>query len=704
MKNIYASIEYIFLTSFPYMARLNNIFLTSFPYMARLNNIFLTSFPYMARLNTFELDDSEDFEMNAPEGDLDFDLEYERIKEESKAMLGSGDDSENSDGEGDSESEDKDFTSTVYRLKEKAEDNFNVRYGFLCLVTLVLFIAIFVFWNKEIETKEKDGDIKNLSLGIIFMVSFFSCIVFMFLSFILYNLSYIGLKKAGRMNFLFYYVNELSEHIALGLLCIGYISWFAYNNSNCCIQNNQGVELYIGDLLNITLICIFLFSGLKVWSKSISLNFNYSIFIERIKKCMIGEVLLSIFDIVRVENIVKDSDDDRFFHFFQSGSSARKNSINEYILKTFTRSEEEDPDMELSKRRILFKEFQKICKSRRFRKDRNISPEKYKLHCKKRACDMYLKVWSNHKIAYLEEINRYFRNEQISTNILKILGSSPKFRLDIKGIYKIIRRIDREKYLLFTNLNQINSALDRVCIFAKILILMLGGLMLYIKVSKELASTAGVISAIFGTQIISNSFSANAINSLIFLFIIHPYDIGDRIFVNIDNHFENLVVHELNVFSTVFYRWNGTCVYVPNSILSNKLITNVRRSGVVSDSHKIQINARTEQSKLLSLKSTLEAFLKKNSGDFTEYCMVNYEYIENSNKLHMKIYMQYKTNSQNYELYLKRKTLFLSYLNKCLQDYEIEYCLPPKRIVIRDEKREMRKGDIYLREDEKMRR
>jgi small-conductance mechanosensitive channel len=675
MKNIYASIEYIF----------------------------LTSFPYMARLNTFELDDSEDFEMNAPEGDLDFDLEYERIKEESKAMLGSGDDSENSDGEGDSESEDKDFTSTVYRLKEKAEDNFNVRYGFLCLVTLVLFIAIFVFWNKEIETKEKDGDIKNLSLGIIFMVSFFSCIVFMFLSFILYNLSYIGLKKAGRMNFLFYYVNELSEHIALGLLCIGYISWFAYNNSNCCIQNNQGVELYIGDLLNITLICIFLFSGLKVWSKSISLNFNYSIFIERIKKCMIGEVLLSIFDIVRVENIVKDSDDDRFFHFFQSGSSARKNSINEYILKTFTRSEEEDPDMELSKRRILFKEFQKICKSRRFRKDRNISPEKYKLHCKKRACDMYLKVWSNHKIAYLEEINRYFRNEQISTNILKILGSSPKFRLDIKGIYKIIRRIDREKYLLFTNLNQINSALDRVCIFAKILILMLGGLMLYIKVSKELASTAGVISAIFGTQIISNSFSANAINSLIFLFIIHPYDIGDRIFVNIDNHFENLVVHELNVFSTVFYRWNGTCVYVPNSILSNKLITNVRRSGVVADSHKIQINARTEQSKLLSLKSTLEAFLKKNSGDFTEYCMVNYEYIENSNKLHMKIYMQYKTNSQNYELYLKRKTLFLSYLNKCLQDYEIEYCLPPKRIVIRDEKREMRKGDIYLREDEKMR-
>lgn len=562
----------------------------------------------------------------------------------------------------DYDAEEKDFKSTVLRLKLKAEDNLTLKYYIIFLCTFLFLIFGIIFWKTDIEVKEKEGTLYSVKLGLIFLNLFVSSVAFLVLSFIL-------------MSTPFFYICELSEHISLACVCLVYIFYFLLNKSNYCIQHNQGVEIYIGDILNILLVSIFLFAGLKLWSQSIGVNFNYSIYIDRIRRCIVEEVFLNMF--------------------------RRKNKPKKihYLIKTFVL----DKEMDIFKRRLLFKEFQKSYKI----SEKSRKKEKYKEFAFKKANSLHFRALTNYKITYVGDINRmlnqYINSENADKNefdrnyntqntegksllvdkFIKILDLPSKYRLDGKGFYKIIKRVDKEKYILSKNLEQMSAALDRVCVFMKFLIIIIAILMLYIKVSKELASTAGVISAIFGTQIISNSFSSNAINSLIFLFIIHPYDIGDRIFVNLDNCIENLVVSELNVFSTVFQRWNGTCVYVPNSLLSTKLITNIRRSGIIADSHKIQINARTDQSKLLSLKSTIEAFLKKHKEDFTDYCMVNYESIENSNKLHMKVYMQYKTNSQNYELYLKRKTNFLSFLNRSLQVLEIEYCLPPQRVVLK---------------------
>ncbi|EEQ82457.1 hypothetical protein NCER_100831 [Vairimorpha ceranae BRL01] len=562
----------------------------------------------------------------------------------------------------DYDAEEKDFKSTVLRLKLKAEDNLTLKYYIIFLCTFLFLIFGIIFWKTDIEVKEKEGTLYSVKLGLIFLNLFVSSVAFLVLSFIL-------------MSTPFFYICELSEHISLACVCLVYIFYFLLNKSNYCIQHNQGVEIYIGDILNILLVSIFLFAGLKLWSQSIGVNFNYSIYIDRIRRCIVEEVFLNMF--------------------------RRKNKPKKihYLIKTFVL----DKEMDIFKRRLLFKEFQKSYKI----SEKSRKKEKYKEFAFKKANSLHFRALTNYKITYVGDIsrmlNQYINSENADKNeldrnyntqntegksllvdkFIKILDLPSKYRLDGKGFYKIIKRVDKEKYILSKNLEQMSAALDRVCVFMKFLIIIIAILMLYIKVSKELASTAGVISAIFGTQIISNSFSSNAINSLIFLFIIHPYDIGDRIFVSLDNCIENLVVSELNVFSTVFQRWNGTCVYVPNSLLSTKLITNIRRSGIIADSHKIQINARTDQSKLLSLKSTIEAFLKKHKEDFTDYCMVNYESIENSNKLHMKVYMQYKTNSQNYELYLKRKTNFLSFLNRSLQVLEIEYCLPPQRVVLK---------------------
>lgn len=718
-------------------------------------------------------------------------------------------------------------------IKNNFIDVINSRYGKLVFVSVFLLILSYFSRDVQLTLKYSSNSTDLISLGLIFIILSVSILIFVVLSLTLRHISYWLLKKITICNSIIYYINELYEHIVLSLMTICFLSFISYKQCNGCIENDYKVEIYFKDALVILLITISLFVSLKILSKKIASNFNYTIYIERIRRCLLEETLVSILEMNDLEvkdyvkrpeneeitinteddddesninnnqhqesttlnvdyNLVKNDfknkldaktikkdknnlDDDSseqsqnnfeinnyenydfspkcndsiknratnksnlnnaainntfannenfsiftnrsrdnnkinknkpideiiknkktslietiglfnretdktkgFFKFVIKDTDNPIYKKNQFIVSTYC-NDVEPIEEDIIKRRILLKEFTSNYKC----KNINVYSEKYKRALREESEKLYKKLNLMNKITKLGDLEKYFSEPIYFSNLLKITKLNRKYLLDKDGIYNLKERIFREKYFLNKNLIQMNSVIDNVSAFVKIIFILIAFLMLYLKAFSEVNLTSGILSAILGAQIFSNSFSSNAINSLIFLFVIHPYDIGDRVFIKIDGEIENLVVAELNVFSTVFYRWNGTCVYIPNNVLSGLVITNVRRSGIIADSHKIQINARTEQSKLLTLKSFLENFLKENSEHFTEYVMVNFEYIENSNKLHMKIYMQYKTNCQNYELYLERKTMFISFLNRCLENLNVDYVLPPQRIILK---------------------
>ena len=63
-------------------------------------------------------------------------------------------------------------------------------------------------------------------------------------------------------------------------------------------------------------------------------------------------------------------------------------------------------------------------------------------------------------------------------------------------------------------------------------------------------------------------------DSIMFLFVTHPFDTGDRCFIDT----ENLVVKKMGLLATVFTRADGSETYYFNSQLFTKFITNARRS------------------------------------------------------------------------------------------------------------------------------
>ena len=67
----------------------------------------------------------------------------------------------------------------------------------------------------------------------------------------------------------------------------------------------------------------------------------------------------------------------------------------------------------------------------------------------------------------------------------------------------------------------------------------------------------------------------NTFEAINFLFVSHPFDVGDRVVVNGDI----LSVHKINITATLLRTVDEQLIYYPNTILATKPIRNLRRSG-----------------------------------------------------------------------------------------------------------------------------
>ncbi|OMJ26332.1 Mechanosensitive ion channel protein 8 [Smittium culicis] len=79
--------------------------------------------------------------------------------------------------------------------------------------------------------------------------------------------------------------------------------------------------------------------------------------------------------------------------------------------------------------------------------------------------------------------------------------------------------------------------------------------------------------AIAWSFIFGNSLKTS-FDCFIFLFMVNPYDIGDHVYIDL----QNMVVKKVRLLSTIFEKLDGQYITIPNIVLSQKSIINFRRS------------------------------------------------------------------------------------------------------------------------------
>lgn len=200
-----------------------------------------------------------------------------------------------------------------------------------------------------------------------------------------------------------------------------------------------------------------------------------------------------------------------------------------------------------------------------------------------------------------------------------------------------------------------------------------------------------------GTTLLSLSFvfsvtAQEFLGSCIFLFVKHPFDVGDRVDITGPEK-EFLVVEQISLLYTVFKRIDcmkmvqvasifrfsalqaNKTSQVPNIVLNSMWIENVSRSKAMKEQLDMFISFDTSLEDIETLRKEMEAFVRgpENSRDFQPDIVLECTGIGNMDKLQLRVEIKHKSNWSNETVRAARRSKFMCALVLALRKVPI-YC------------------------------
>ncbi|KAK5237870.1 hypothetical protein LTR47_000963 [Exophiala xenobiotica] len=174
-----------------------------------------------------------------------------------------------------------------------------------------------------------------------------------------------------------------------------------------------------------------------------------------------------------------------------------------------------------------------------------------------------------------------------------------------------------------------------------------------------------------GTALLSMSFvfsvtAQEVLGSCIFLFVKHPFDVGDRVDVG-DNQY---VVERMSLLYTVFRRVKDQKrTQVPNIVLNSNWIDNVSRSKAMREQISIFVAFDTTFEDIDLLKKEMTNFVrdKDNARDFQPDIDVEVLDIADQSKMELRLEIRHKSNWANESIRAARRSKFMCALTLALR-------------------------------------
>lgn len=269
----------------------------------------------------------------------------------------------------------------------------------------------------------------------------------------------------------------------------------------------------------------------------------------------------------------------------------------------------------------------------------------------------------------------YFDTVAEAEKAFEIFDTDGNGTLEHRELTRSILLIYRERRNLMKSLGDLSQALgrlERVFYIFSLLISMLFSLPIFgISLTAILPFTSLMVALSF----VFGSSAANLFNCIIFLFAHHPFDTGDRIIIE----GQTFVVDELNLLNTIMTRNDGQKIYVPNNILSTKLIQNIRRSGNQSEGIDFHVSFSTTDEQLDNLSNRIQEFVGLNSRDFMSANMFILS-MDTTKHIAGQFWLDYKGNWQNNSRRLQNRNRFYRYLRNVMNELHIQCELPALQV------------------------
>ena len=157
----------------------------------------------------------------------------------------------------------------------------------------------------------------------------------------------------------------------------------------------------------------------------------------------------------------------------------------------------------------------------------------------------------------------------------------------------------------------------------------------------------------------------------IFLFIKHPYDVGDRVDIN----GVQLVVEHISLMYSVFKRVDSdTTVQIPHNVANGLWIENISRSKAMKERLTLSVAATTSNEDILALRGELQKFVAadENRRDFQPEFDIELISVGNLKQLDLQVEIRHKSNFANELLRSTRRNKFMCELLAAMRRIPIE--------------------------------
>lgn len=173
----------------------------------------------------------------------------------------------------------------------------------------------------------------------------------------------------------------------------------------------------------------------------------------------------------------------------------------------------------------------------------------------------------------------------------------------------------------------------------------------------------GTVIAAGATSLLSLSFvfattAQEVLGSCIFLFVKHPFDVGDRVDIDAKPYF----VERISLLFTVFRNISDHRItQVPNVILNGLWIDNFTRSNAMHETLTIPVKFETTFTDIQYLKEEMERFVrdKENCRDFQPDLDVDVVGVGDMDKLELTVNIRHKSNWSNEAVRAARRSKFM---------------------------------------------
>jgi small-conductance mechanosensitive channel len=276
-----------------------------------------------------------------------------------------------------------------------------------------------------------------------------------------------------------------------------------------------------------------------------------------------------------------------------------------------------------------------------------------------------------------DDLRSAFENNDEADAAFAMFDKDMNGDISMEELEAVCVEIGRERKSITASLKDLDSVvakLDDVFMFIVFVIVVL------VFISLISASASGVLTSA-GSAVLALSwlFSATAqefLQSVIFVFVKHPFDVGDRVSVYGNTGAAGLgddyFVKEISLLYTEFKKMEGHVVQAPNSYLNTLFILNQRRSGGLAEAVPISIKFGTTLEQIDGFRQKLLDFVLAENREYQGKILTELRDVSEVHSLTLNVIFFYKSNWQNEGLRLARRNKFICAMMVSMQELGIE--------------------------------